>query len=105
MTGCGATTPGRILADGVILETTVVLEKYFGLIHHGEMADVFAEMALGRGRVGAGTKISSRFLLRYSFFDRIGVQSAKTARQINVKNLNFSANDIHLARLAGGINY
>jgi hypothetical protein len=37
-----------ILRDGGILETTVVREKYFGLVQVGEMADLFASLVLGK---------------------------------------------------------
>jgi hypothetical protein len=36
-----------ILPDGGLLETTEKREKYFGLVQVGEMADMFADMALG----------------------------------------------------------
>jgi hypothetical protein len=37
-----------ILPDGGILETTFRPEKYFGLVHEGEMADIFADIELGK---------------------------------------------------------
>jgi hypothetical protein len=36
-----------ILPDGGILETTFRREKYFGLMHEGGMADIFADIELG----------------------------------------------------------
>lgn len=35
-----------LLPGGGILETTIAREKYFGLVHEGEMADDFADMTL-----------------------------------------------------------
>jgi hypothetical protein len=44
-----------ILPDGGILETTFRREKYFGLMHEAGMADIFADIELGKlaGRKGA----------------------------------------------------
>jgi hypothetical protein len=51
-----------ILPDGGILETTFRREKYFGLMHEAGMADIFADIELGKlaGRKGAAWKPSRK---------------------------------------------